>query len=99
VGGVEPDFRDLNLQALVEMRLQHRTEQASNGVRLLGKGNSDCKAEVPMRRQIIQTFHRVLKEQQSAVLALVANVLLDGTNLHLLDEDPGPSPGIQRMLH
>ena len=65
-GESEPNFAELNLDALVTMRFQHQTEQAAKGIRLKGSSDkpADGEKEISIRRQLIRKFHEVLRQQQ-----------------------------------
>ena len=64
-GTTGPDFKAFNLSTLVDWRLQHQTHHAATGVqtKLDHEEQLPEKKEVSLWRQLIQRFHKVLKEQ------------------------------------
>ena len=57
------DHQSLNVHQLVELRCQHQTRQAEDGIRTRSEATKE-KPEVSIRRQLIREFHAVLKEEQ-----------------------------------
>lgn len=62
--GAQHDFSEL-----VILRLQHQTRYAASGIRtrakaVVGGGTDTCKAELSLRRQIINKYNDILRRQQ-----------------------------------
>jgi hypothetical protein len=64
-GGTRIDLNALDLDTLVEWRLQHQTQHAALGVRTKVGGATEETNELSMRRQLIRQFHEVLKQEQN----------------------------------
>ena len=64
-GGTRTDINALDLNTLVEWRLQHQTHHAALGVRTKVGGATEETKELSMRRQLIRRFHEVLKQEQN----------------------------------
>ena len=64
-GGTRTDINALNLDTLVEWRLQHQTQHAALGVRTKLGGAKEETSELSIRRQLIRRFHEVLKQEQN----------------------------------
>ena len=64
-GGTRTDGNALDLDTLVEWRLQHQTQHAALGVRTKVDGATEETNELSMRRQLIRRFHEVLKQEQN----------------------------------
>lgn len=65
-GEVSPDFNSLDLQALVDIRRRHETQQARTGVRTRTADPSTSEGRDPesLRKKIIRRFNEELKKQQ-----------------------------------
>jgi hypothetical protein len=63
-GGTNANFHELDFGILVSMRQQHQTRPAAMGVRTKGDKQLNPKKDISIRRQFIQRFHEVLKEEQ-----------------------------------
>ena len=64
-GAIQPDFETLDLDMLVQWRVQHQSKHAALGVRTKVGGPMEVTKEVSMRRQLIRRFHKVLKQEQN----------------------------------
>ena len=64
-GSTRTDINALDLDTLVEWRLQHQSRHAALGVRTKVGGSTEETNELSMRRQLIRRFHEVLRQEQN----------------------------------